>query len=151
MLDLQIRLLYLKYHLSIDKIAKLLDYPSSVVRLSIQNQGLDDPEVEVLPALPADNEAAVSPYVTDISNLKSLEVTKQYELAPLIAAIEVSLLHKLLQTASNIDPTDVRGIGDIVQILKMLTKNTVGESVAKEETKTIPAMQQTVMVVKWSD
>lgn len=132
-LELQIELLYCQYGWDIPKIAALLQVGESVVRIAVEAKSLMKRETETSQigtlALVTKQQEASSGMVS----LKADEVTKQQQLAPMMAAIEITLLQKIMDTALKVK--DPETLATVVNAYKKLTQNAVINAVVQDETK----------------
>ena len=145
MVKLQIKLLHLQYGWSAEEISKLLDIPTSAVRMYIEEilRQEPQPEVEVLPPAelapycdtPNGGAASLTPYDSGIRDLKTREVSKQLEISPVIAAIELTLLQKVMEAAKSCDEDNPAQLASIVDTFKKLTRDSIINTVIKTEEK----------------
>ena len=101
------------------------------------------PEVEVLPPAelapycdtPNGGAASLTPYDSGIRDLKTREVSKQLEISPVIAAIELTLLQKVMEAAKTCDEENPAQLASIVDTFKKLTRDSIINTVIKTEEK----------------
>lgn len=143
-LELQIEMLYCQYGWDIPKIAAILQVNESVVRVAVEAKKLIKRDVEeptdAVTLITKQQEASFGTV-----SLKADEVTKQQQLAPMMAAIEITLLQKAMDMALKVRDPDT--LTQVVNAYKKLTQNAVINTVVQEETKNNAAPSVMVNVV----
>lgn len=135
MLNLQIKLLYEQYGWTAEQIGSLLRISPSVVRLTIEQEQYTQNAVV---KTQADTQA-------DIDQLKSVEVTKQQQLTPVMAAIELSLYAKIMDIINDCDtPSDV---AHVVKAYKTLVQDTVVNTIVRDEKSNSKAPTVAVQII----
>ena len=121
-LEMQMKLLYCEYGWVVPKIAATLSCPESAVRLMIdQNKWIQKD-------LPATTDMAANDV---LATIKSGEISKQQELAPFLAVIEVTLLNKVLEAARAVD--DPATLKVVIDSFKKLTQDAVINTIVENE------------------
>lgn len=133
---LQIKLLYAYYGWSVNDIARLLDTYPAVVSKYIEEMKLDkQSHLQETVDVTTPNPVAIadSEYTNGVRSLKTREVEKQLELAPIIATIELSLLQKVMEAAQAVDPENVTQLALIVKTFKTLTSDSIMTTLVKSD------------------
>lgn len=121
MQNLQIKFLYEQYGWSIDQISALLNLSPCVVRLTIEEEHLEQKQVK----------KTQEDTQQDIETLKSDEVIKQQHLMPLMTVIELSLFAKVMEAVNECNtPSD---IVHMIKAYKLLTQDAIVNAVIREE------------------
>jgi len=153
MTKMQIRLLYTTYGWSIADIAKFLELPESGVKMYLEQDALLLPApcpAELAPY--SDTPPQADAYASGIRDLKKSALTKELSVAPILAAIELSLLHKLMEAVKALDSGNINQLTALVDTFKKLTKDSLTTAVVQaEEKQTQAAVQVVVPVMVFKD
>lgn len=136
----QVALLYGHYKWPAKKISNFLGEPITAIQMLIEELELElkssnTPEElpELLPLDPKTGNPIEPPaYTRGISALKTLEVTKQLEFAPIIASIELRLLNKIAESVQ-IHGDNPNALAQLTQTFKTLTRDSMISTLVKSE------------------
>ena len=129
-LELQVKILYCQYGWDIPKIAATLKVSEAVVRIAIDAAKLTKSSTEIALVTPE----AQQQYTDTLLKLKAGEVTKQEQLAPLLAVVEIGLIQRIMEQVvnPNLQPDQIK---ILVDSYKKLTQDAVINAVVQDEKK----------------
>lgn len=133
------------YGWSDKQVSDFLQIPKSSVPMYLKEDDSHD-LVQVLPPEPGNDHS----YTDGLRTLKTHEVGKQLELAPIIGVIELTLLQKVKEMADNVDVENPKAVKDVVETFKRLSADSV-VNVVKADKDTPNAQANVVVALKFND
>lgn len=137
---MQVRMLHLQHGWSESEIASFLGMELVVVRQYIEDlqNSLPAPvsrkgEVEVITDPESPSRAKPNPLDSDLLAIKSGEVSKRLELAPIFNSIEYMFLEKIMAGLRDIDPAETGRINSLISAYKQLQQGSMVDNIVKEQ------------------